>query len=71
VSVGDQSVSQREFDRFVKTTDEAIAQLRHDFDEHEDAHEQRTERSWGRIIGLITAAAGVAVAWVGLLGLHR
>ena len=65
------SATQREFDRYVKTTDEAIAQLRRDLAEHEQAHEQRTERSWARIIGLATAAAGVVVAWVALLSLHH
>ncbi len=71
-------VSQREYDRFVKTTDDAIAQLRADLNELErqralerEAAATTKDRSWARVIGLLTAAAGVVVAWVGLLSLKH
>lgn len=87
--MGEQPVSQREFDRYREAVDRELARLGHDLDQLEEqrkddlkaAAKQRTgdleatasrkERSWGRLIGLITCATGVVVAWVGLLSLHR
>jgi len=76
--VGDQYVSQREFDRYREAVDRELARLERAREQHEQDHEDaeddranRKDRSWTRIIGLLTAVAGVVVAWVGLLSLHH
>lgn len=74
--MGDEFATQREFDRFVKTTDEAIAQLRADRDDDikaavalavaeafKELGESRNT-SWMRRIGAVGAGAAVVSAWV-------
>lgn len=63
------TVSQREYDRFVKTTDEDIAQLRRDFDELKKQRDDDIKTAKQVRIAAIAAGASVVAAWVGLFEL--
>jgi hypothetical protein len=70
VSVGEQPIGQREFDRYREATDRELARLTHDQRQHEKWHEDeavreaadvqhRREWTWQRILGIIAATAAV------------
>ena len=65
----EQTVSQREYDRFVKTTDEAIAQLRDDLKDLREERDDEVKSAKQVRIAAIAAGASVVAAWVGLFEL--
>lgn len=72
--MGEQFVSQREFDRYREGNDRDLARLQRELDEHEERHERETqarkhdrEWTWQRILGVLTAAmvlAGLELQYV-------
>jgi hypothetical protein len=90
VSVSESTVSQREFDRYAKATDDAIARVERDLQRLADERDDdiraavaiavasaikdafneladKQDKSWVRRLGFLSAAAGVASAWVAIL----
>lgn len=65
------TVSQREYDRFVKTTDDDIAQLRTDFDALKKQRDDDIKTAKQVRIAAVAAGASVVAAWVGLFELWR
>lgn len=64
--MGEQNVSQREFDQFVKATERELARLEHERQQHDEWHaaetlrkaaavQHRREWTWQRVLGVITA----------------
>lgn len=65
------TVSQREYDRFVKTTDEDIAELRTAVAALKKQREDDIKAAKQLRIAAIAAGASVVAAWVGLFELWR
>lgn len=76
--MGEQFVSQREFDRYREAVDRDIARLQRAHEDHEEQHEREAdaaqhhrEWTWQRILAVAAAAAGVVAAWATVLNLKH